>query len=95
MSSGYTLVGKRVRIHLYDRRGIALGSIEGRVSDYSAGVVVGQTTAPDGTQKPVTKDLVYVTGIEGYKSPHVEQEGEGWFAVQDIEVVEERVLPRN
>jgi hypothetical protein len=75
---GYHLVGKRVRVHLYDREGRMVGTTEGRVSDFSAQVQV----APD-----IKKDLVYVTEME-YKSPHLEAEGEGWFAVQDVSVVD-------
>jgi len=76
----YDLIGKRVRVHLWDARGILIGSVEGTVSDVSKGVDVG------GGQK---RDLVLVTGIEGYESPHLKEAGEGWFAIQDIEVLDE------
>ncbi|HEX7069706.1 MAG TPA: hypothetical protein VF190_02825 [Rhodothermales bacterium] len=74
----YHLIGKRVRVHLWDARGTIIGSVEGTVSDVSKGVDIG------GGQK---RDLVLVTGIEGYTSPHLKEEGEGWFAVQDVEVI--------
>ena len=78
----YHLIGKRVRVHLWDAQGALIGTVEGNVSDVSKGVDVG------GGQK---RDLVLVTGIEGYTSPHLKEAGEGWFAVQDVEVVEERL----
>ena len=78
----YSLIGKRVRVHLYDRQGIMLGVLEGTVSDFSAKVDVGGG---------IKKDLVYVTNIEGYQSPHLQEDaaGEGWFAVQDVVVVDQ------
>ena len=51
----YHLVGKRVRVHLYDRRGVTLGSIEGRVADFAPEVEVAAG---------MKKDLVYVVDIE-------------------------------
>jgi len=80
----YHLIGKTVRIHLYDRNGITLGTLEGRVADFAPAVEV----APD-----MKKDLVYVVGITTgdpevpYKNSAGE-ENESWFAVQDIEVIE-------
>ncbi len=82
----YAYIGKRVRVHLYDRGGSMVGSLEGTVSDFSAKVDVGGG---------LKKDLVYVTGITGYKSPHIQEEGEGWFAVQDIVPIEERPFIAN
>jgi hypothetical protein len=79
---GYHLVGKRVRVHLYDRTGRMVGTAEGQVSDFSAQVDVG------GGMK---KDLVFVTSMD-YKSPHLEETGEGWFAVQDVAVVDGPIL---
>lgn len=76
----YHLIGKRVRVHLWDARGALIGTIEGTVSDVSQGVDIGRG------QK---RDLVLVSGIEGYESPHLKDAGEGWFAVQDIKVLDE------
>ena len=81
----YDLVGKRVRVHLYSRDGIAVGVVEGRVADIARGVEVA-----DGMKK----DLAYVVGITTgdpevpYKNSSGE-ENESWFALQDIEVVDD------
>jgi|GEM_PF-332465 len=81
----YHLIGKQVRVHLYSREGITVGSITGRVADFAAGVEIS-----DGMKK----DLVLVVDIdsgdkeEPYKNS-AGMEGESWFAVQDIEVVED------
>lgn len=89
----YHLVGKRVRVQLYTREGLMLGAIEGRVADVSPGVTVGQ----DAAGRDIKKDLVYVVDIEPGRGPDGEEvpyknsagtEGEGWFAIQDITVVE-------
>ncbi|MEP0545592.1 MAG: hypothetical protein ABJF88_01540 [Rhodothermales bacterium] len=76
--------GDRVRVHLYTREGILLGSIEGTVSDFSPNTEV----APG-----VRKNLVWVTNIEGYERPNElgepEPADEGWFADTDIEKIEE------
>lgn len=79
---GYHLIGKRVRVHLYDSSGKMVGTAEGTVSDFSAGVEVA---------KGMRKDLVFITGME-YKSPHLEEEGEGWFAVQDVVVLDRPIM---
>ena len=93
MSADYSLVGKRVRVHLYTRDGVVLGAIEGRVADVSPGVTVGQ----DAAGRAIKKDLVYVVDIapgrdaDGEPVPYANSaggEGEGWFAVQDVTVVE-------
>ena len=93
-SPDYHLVGKRVRVHLYTRDGLLLGAIEGRVADVSPGVTVGQ----DAEGRDIMKDLVYVVDIEPGRGPDGEAvpytnsagaEGEGWFAVQDVTVVED------
>ena len=76
----YHLIGKRVRVHLWNAQGVLIGTVEGTVSDVSKGVDIGNG------QK---RDLVLVSGIEGYESPHLKEAGEGWFAVQDVEVLEE------
>lgn len=89
----YRLVGKRVRVHLYTREGQLLRAIEGRVADVSPGVTVGQ----DAAGRDLKKDLVYVVDIEPATGPDGEPvpyensaggEGEGWFAVQDVTVIE-------
>jgi hypothetical protein len=71
---GYHLIGKRVRVHLYDREGRMIGTAEGRVADFSAAVELGHGRK---------RDLVWVVEMD-YKSPHLEEAGEGWFAVQDV-----------
>lgn len=81
----YHLIGKRARVHLWNAQGVLIGTVEGTISDVSKGVDVG------GGQK---RDLVLVTGIEGYTSPHLKEEGEGWFAVQDVEILEARTPGR-
>src|SRR5690606_29637194 len=50
----YGLLGKRVRVHLYTRSGLLLGTVEGRVADVSPGVVVGK----DPAGKEIKNDLV-------------------------------------
>ncbi len=81
----YDLIGKRVMVHLYNRDGITLGSLKGRVADVAEAVEV----APG-----MKKDLAYVIDIET-GDPDVPyrnssgMENEGWFAVQDIEVVDD------
>ena len=92
VSTNYSLVGQRVRVHLYTREGRLLGAIEGRAADVSPGVVVGN----DASGTEIRKDLVYVVDIEpgrdadGDPVPYENSaggEGEGWFAVQDVTVV--------
>jgi len=84
----YNLIGKRVRVHLYDRAGLVLGTVTGRVADVATGVEVA-----DGMKK----DLVYVVDIET-GDPEVPYrnsaggENESWFAVQDVEVVDDESL---
>ena len=89
MSADYSLVGRRVRVHLYTRDGVVLGAIEGRVADVSPQVTVGK----DAQGRDIKKDLVYVvdiapgTGPDGEPVPYANSaggEGEGWFAVQDV-----------
>jgi hypothetical protein len=84
----YHLIGKRVRVHLYTREGVALGAVTGRVADFAAAVPVGKSPR---TGEDVKKDLVWVVDIETpdgtpYKNS-LETENEGWFAVQDVVVV--------
>lgn len=93
--SEYSLLRKRVRVHLYDRNGVSLGTVMGRVADIARNVAVGKN--PDGSE--IKKDLAYVIDIE---SPDPEtpfknsagEENEGWFALQDLQVVEDD-LPSN
>lgn len=92
----YHLIGKRVRVHLYSREGRVLGSLEGRVADFAADVPVGRSAQ---TGEEVKKDLVWVVDIE---TPDGEAytnstgtENEGWFAVQDVQIVDERTGPMN
>lgn len=81
----YSLIGKTVRVHLYSREGITVGTVTGRVADYAPAVEV----APG-----MKKDLVYVVEITTgdpevpYKNSTGEQ-NESWFAVQDLEVIED------
>lgn len=92
--SEYSLIRKRVRVHLYDRNGFSLGTIEGRVADVARNVPVGRS--PEGDE--IRKDLAYVIDIE---SPDGEtpfknsagEENEGWFALQDIQVLEDDLPP--
>lgn len=89
----YSLVGKHVRVHLYDQNGILLGAIEGRVADVAENVNVARK---DGEKN--FRDLAYVVDIsplrdeEGnevpYKGP-AGNEGEGWFAIPDLQVIDE------
>ena len=75
--------GDRVRVHLYTRGGTLIRTIEGTVSDFAPNTEV----APG-----LRKNLVWVTGIEGYERPsdlgEPEPAEEGWFADTDIEKVE-------
>ena len=81
----YNLIGKRVRVHLYTKQGLTLGTVAGRVADVATAVEV----APG-----MKKDLVYVVDIET-GDPDVPYqnsaggENESWFAIQDVEVIDE------
>ena len=81
----YSLIGKRVLVHLYNQHGHVLGTLEGRVADFAPDVEVGPN---------MKKDLVYVVDISTgdpetpYKNSAGE-ENESWFAVQDIEVIDD------
>ena len=86
----YSLIGKNVRVHLYTVDGLPLGVISGRVADVAAKVEV----APG-----MRKDLAYVIDIEVPDSdvPYRNSSGtesEGWFALQDIEIIENKSQPR-
>lgn len=93
--SEYSLIRKRVRVHLYDRSGTSLGVIVGRVADVARDVPVGKN--PDGSE--IRKDLAYVVDIES-PDPEVPfknsagEENEGWFALQDLQVIADD-LPEN
>jgi len=81
----YHFIGKQVRVHLYSREGIAVGTITGRVADIAKSVEVA-----DGMKK----DLVLVVDIKTgdpeapYKNS-AGMEGESWFAVQDVEIMDD------
>lgn len=94
MAVNYNLVGKRVRVHLYTHGGILLGTLVGRVADVAADVPVGN----DAAGNEIKKDLAYLVDIEPGKNEEGEPvpyknsagtENEGWFAVQDIEVLDQ------
>lgn len=85
----YDLIGKTVRVHLYDRGGRLLGHVEGRVADVAPQVEVGNHA--DGT--PIKKDLAYVVDLTTTdpETPYrnsAGEENESWFAVQDLEVID-------
>ncbi|MCY3594531.1 MAG: hypothetical protein F4100_00745 [Rhodothermaceae bacterium] len=86
----YHLMGKRVRVHLYTRDGIMIGAITGRVADVASEVEV----APG-----MKKDLAYVVDIEvleGESTTYKNSSGmenEGWFAIQDLQIIEEESIP--
>ena len=88
--SEYDIIGKRVRVHLYDRAGISIGVLTGRVADVAKEVPVGK--GQDG--KEIRKDLAYVVDIEA-TDPEVPfrnsagDENEGWFALQDLQVIQD------
>ena len=79
----YELVGKRVRVHLYNRQGISVGMVEGRVADVARAVEVAEG---------MKKDLAYVVDIRtgDPDTPYQNstgEENESWFALQDLEVI--------
>ncbi|MXZ17131.1 MAG: hypothetical protein F4069_02635 [Rhodothermaceae bacterium] len=86
----YHLMGKRVRVHLYTRDGIMIGAITGRVADVASEVEV----APG-----MKKDLAYVVDIEvleGESTTYKNSSGmenERWFAIQDLQIIEEESIP--
>ena len=51
----YHLIGKRVRVHLYSRKGISLGTVEGRVAD-----VAGDVEVAEG----MNKNILFVVDID-------------------------------
>jgi hypothetical protein len=80
----YHLIGKRVQVHLYDRAGRMVGTLRGRVADVSFGVEVAVG---------MKKDLAYVVDIEtGDEEPYKNSAGgenESWFAIPDLEIIDE------
>lgn len=95
MGSHYQFVGKRGRVHLYTREGILLGVIEGRIADVAPSVPVGK----DDQGREIKKDLAYLVDIEPGKDKDGEAvaykntagtENEGWFALQDIQVIDDQ-----
>ena len=81
----YHLIGKQVLVHLYSHQGISVGTVRGRVADVAAAVEV----APG-----MKKDLAYVVDIttDDPETPYKNSAGgenESWFAIQDIEVIED------
>ena len=86
----YNLIGRQVRIYLYTHEGEMIGLIFGRVADVAPKVEV---------RPGMKKDLAFVVDInvpEGEVSyRHVyEEENEGWFAIQDMEIIEDdEVVP--
>ncbi len=86
----YHLMGKQVRVYLYTRDGMMIGAIIGRVADVASKVEV----APG-----MKKDLAFVVDIEALEGGSATYtnsggvENEGWFAIQDLQVVEEESTP--
>lgn len=83
-------MGKQVRVHLYTKEGITIGAITGRVADVASEVEV----APG-----MKKDLALVVDIEASGPESTEYvnsggtEGEGWFAIQDLVIIDDEVAP--
>ena len=78
----YYLIGKRVIVYLYTHEGLLLGELQGRVADVAKQVEVSPG---------MTKDLALVVDIETdgeapYRNSSGE-ENEGWFAIQDMRVI--------
>ncbi|MCY4170754.1 MAG: hypothetical protein OXE59_04875 [Bacteroidetes bacterium] len=86
----YHLLGKQVRVHLYSKDAIAVGVIQGRVADVAKRVEV----APG-----MKKDLALVVDIEipdSQSETYTSSSGtenEGWFAIQDLQVIDDETLP--
>jgi len=86
----YHLLGKQVRVHLYTNEAVAVGVIQGRVADVAQKVEVSPG---------MKKDLALVVDIEmvgGESNTYVNSSGtenEGWFAIQDIQVIEDGSIP--
>ncbi len=84
----YSLIGKRARVQLYDRRGALIGALEGRISDIAPQTPVGK----DAEGREIKKDLALLVDIERpADAPYQNTAGdrnEGWFAVQDLILLE-------
>lgn len=80
MNDLYEYMNKEVIVTLYTKSGAMLDRVKGRVADVSSKVKVAEG---------IKKDLAYVVGIEGYESPHLDQASEGWFAISDLEIVDD------
>lgn len=81
----YHLIGKSVVVYLYTRNGAMLGEITGRVADVARAVEI----APG-----MQKDLAFVVDIKtgDPEVPYMNSSGtenEGWFAIQDMEVLQD------
>lgn len=85
----YHLMGKQVRVHLYTHDGVMIGAITGRVADVAPKVEV---------TPGMRKDLAYVVDIEvleGESTTYTNSDGgenEGWFAIQDLQIIEEESI---
>ncbi len=79
MAELYPLLGRRVRVYLYTKEGMVTDVLEGRVADVARAVEVvpGQT-----------KDLALVVDLPADFKNSAGTEGEGWFAVQDMQLVD-------
>lgn len=81
----YQLIGKHAIAHLYTRAGALIGTLTGRIADVSHGVEV----APG-----MRKDLAYLVDIKtgDPEAPYRNSAGgenEGWFAIQDLEILDD------
>lgn len=70
---------------MYARGGEYLTTLEGKVVDFMPKTPVGKL--PDGNIQ--YKDCLLVGGIKGWKSAYLQDEGEGLFALQDVEIINE------
>ena len=71
----HPLVGKSVVVHLIHPGGRRVTAVLGRALD----VVMGVEMRPG-----LVLDLVHVTGIAGYQSPHLESPGEVVVPLKDV-----------
>ena len=80
----YHLLGVQVVVYLYNSDGIMVSQIQGRVADVARQVEV----APG-----LKKDLAYVVDIktddEAPFRNSAGTENEGWFAIHDMEVIQD------
>ena len=84
----YALLGKRARVHLYNKDGTMLASIEGRIADFAGDVPLSGGTV---------KDLILLADIETPDGePYTNSAGgenEGWFALSDATIIDESTGP--